>query len=364
MNESPVTISQVAECAGVSVGTVSRVLNQASNVALENQEKVQRAIEELGYKKKTFSGPSASRRNGATPRSGNIGLIFADAGTEWISHPLNMAYTSGVESACEENGYHSLVEFAPADGSVPRCVREGKVDGVLIKVARQVPDFIKDIPPDMPMVLVGLNAPWVDLPQVSLDNYGAGWMVTKYLWERGHRRIGFLCSKGSHPLFVERMQGSIAFLRSRQAYTPDLVVAESSAQEISAQFLSEPQTSPPDMTEAFDQLMTQASKSPPTALVMANDWMARGMYDVLARRGLRVPQDISVVGFDNVALLCSSMSPQLTSFDLNFGAVVRAAALDLFDVIKAPHTKRDLSIRLVRGHLVERDSVSDVAAFG
>ena len=359
-NIPSITINDVAKSAGVSVGTVSRVLNRAANVAPENQEKVQRAVEQLGYRKHHSAGLLALKRKGISSRSGNIGMVYADAGMEWANHPLNMAYTAGVERACEENGYHPLVEFASSPNELPRCVRERKVDGVLIKATRGVPSFVKDIPAELPMVLVGLNDPGTHLPQASLDNYGAGWMVAKYLWDRGHRRISFLCAHEEHPMFIERMHGVIAFLRSMSAYDPGLFVAKPKNKAHADNSPSEPEESPPEMTQAFDQMMAQAGNEPPSALVLANDWMARGIYDTLALRGFSVPKDISVVGFDNVGMLCSSMTPALTSFDLNFSAVVRAAAMDLFEAIRSPQVERDTSVRLVRGRLIDRKSVADI----
>ena len=359
LKASSVTVNDVARTAGVSVGTVSRVLNGATNIAPENLEKVQRAMTELGYQKHHSAGLLASRKTGSSSRSGNIGLVFADAGPAWSNHPLISAYTMGIEQACRESGFHPLVELASPGGELPRCVREGKVDGLLVKATRGVPSFVKNLPASLPVILIGVNDPAVSIPQVAPDNQGAGWVVADHLWKKGHRRMAFVCTDAMHPMFIARLHGHESYLRQKGAYDPALVVMQSPGAPSNA-----PEETPPDMTAALDRLLMANRGAEPTAIITANDWMARGLYDALARRKLKVPQDVSVVGFDNVGMLCASMAPTLTSFDLDFSAVVRAAAMDLFDHIDAPGLKRDPSVRLVRGHLVERESARDLGGAG
>ncbi|MFA6962556.1 MAG: LacI family DNA-binding transcriptional regulator [Opitutaceae bacterium] len=354
-----VTVNDVARSAGVSVGTVSRVLNGAANIAPENLAKVQKAMSDLGYQKHHSAGLLASRKNGSSSRSGNIGLVFADAGPAWSNHPLISAYTMGIEEACRESGFHPLVELASPSGDLPRCVREGKVDGLLVKATRGVPSFVKNLPAHLPVILISVNDPAVNIPQVAPDNQGAGWVVADHLWKKGHRRIAFVCTDSMHPMFITRMHGYESYLRLKGTFDPALVVMESQVENPSV-----PEETPPDMEAVLDRLLVATRGAEPTAIITANDWMARGLYDAIARRGLKVPQNISVVGFDNVGMLCATMSPTLTSFDLDFSAVVRAAAMDLFDYIEEPGLKRDPSVRLVRGHLVERESVRGLVSIG
>lgn len=351
------TVTDVARSAGVSVGTVSRVLNGAQNIAPENRARVEKAMADLGYQKHHSAGLLASRKVGSVSRTGNIGLVFSDAGPAWANHPLISAYTMGVEQACKEKGFHPLVEMAAAGDDLPRCVREGKVDGLLVKASRGVPGFIDKLPPGLPVILIGINEPSVSLPQVAPDNHGAGWMMADHLWCAGHRRIAFLCTDALHPFFISRLHGYESYLRLKGAFDPSLVIMESLSGNA-----SEPEETPPDVGAELDRLLSVGGRSAPTAIVTANDWMARGLYDALAGRGLKVPQDISVVGFDNVGMLCATMSPTLTSFDLDFTAVVRAAAMDLFDHIETPGLKRAPSVRIVRGRPAVRESVKPPAA--
>jgi LacI family transcriptional regulator len=352
-----VTVQDVARNAGVSVGTVSRVLNGAANIAPENLKKVQVAIEELGYQKNHSAGLLASRRGGSVSRTGNIGMVYTEVGSAWRNHPLVAAYTLGVEQACKEKGFHSLSELSDNDKAAPRCVREHKIDGLLVRCTRTVPEFLKTEPLNIPVVFVGFSDPTVRFAQVAPDNQGAGWVMADHLWQRGHRRIAFLCNDALHPMFIARLHGCESYLRQHQAFMPELVVMK---ERHRAGDHVLPESTPPDMTALLAPLLALPAARRPTAILTANDWMARGLYNALAAQGLRIPHDMTVAGFDNLEPLCEAMTPPLTSFDLGFTAVTRAAAMELFDMIANPAEHRDPAVHLVRGRMIERGSVTNL----
>jgi LacI family transcriptional regulator len=353
IQRSSVTINRVAAHAGVSVGTVSRVLNGYANISPENLLRVQKAISSLGYQKRLPT--LGSLKNKAGVRTGNIGLVYAEMGSGWMHHPLISSYTFGVEEACRERGFHALIELPGDSHLVPRCVREGKIDGLLVKATVHVPAFVQDIAEGLPVVGIGFNDPSAPIYQVAPDDRGAGWMVADYLWQRGHRRIAYVCTTAQHPMFVARFHGYESYLRGMQAYLPERVVMEDEKElrELNAK----PQETPPNMSDTVDRLWSLDKDEIPTAIITANDWMASGLYAALAQRGIRVPDDVSVVGFDNSTTICGYMVPSLTSFDLCFSAIARAATLQLLDQIENPTRKVDPAIQLVRGCLIERESV-------
>lgn len=350
------TVNDVARSAGVSVGTVSRVLNGAANIAPENLAKVQKAMAELGYQKHHSAGLLASRKNGVGARTGNIGMVYTEVTQSWENHPLVAAYALGVERAAEEKGFHSLIELSSDGAQLPRCVREGKIDGLLIKATRSLPQFIKQLPKGFPVVIVGRSEPALDIVQVAVDNQGAGWLMTEYCWDHGHRKIAFLCSDARHPMFIGRLQGYEAFMREQGAFDARLICLH----EKPAVTLNEPERTPPDFRDAVKRLMDLPAAERPTAMIAANDWMARGIYTVLAEMGLRVGHDISVAGFDNMSFLCEALVPQLTSFDVDLGAVAYSATQLLLGMISGAQQNRSTVLQLVRGHLVERVSVSRI----
>jgi LacI family transcriptional regulator len=295
----------------------------------------------------------------ALPRTRNIGVVFADNNPAWRDHPLVASYMVGVEEGCQGSGFHALMELSSDGGtSLPRCVAEHKIDGLLVKTAHGLPGFLDQLPVNLPAVLVSVNNPAVSFPQIAPDNHGAGWSMTGYFWEKGHRRIAFLCSDSRHSMFIGRFQGYENCLRQKSAYDPALV----SMVEKPADKIHEPEQTSPDMGPALDRLLALPSASRPTAILTANDWMAHGVYTALAARGLRIPDDISVAGFDNVTTLCETLVPQLTSFDLDLVGVARTAAELLADMIDKPAQKRLPSVHLVRGRLVPRQSVASLPA--
>ncbi|XHR28343.1 MAG: LacI family DNA-binding transcriptional regulator [Chthoniobacteraceae bacterium] len=349
-----VTVNDVARAAGVSVGTVSRVLNGFPNVAADNIAKVQKAVEVLNYQKNLSAGLLRSRRSGS--RCGSIGLVFVEMGQAWSRHPLFSSYVAGVEQACQENGIHAIVELCSDSSEVPRCVRQRKVDGLLIKTTRGLPGFFDRLPVSLPVVCLGMNDPMSSFYQVAPDNRSAGWMISDYLWQHGHRKIAFLCSEAKHPIFIVRLQGYEGFLRSKGVFDPRLVVME----ELT--MAGDPEQTPPDMSKALHQVMSLPVEERPTAIVTGNDWAACGLYSAIAKMGLQVPRDISVVGADNDELLCNSMVPPLTSYAAAFTEVAHAGALELIARIEDPERARESAVLLLRGRIVERRSVATQGA--
>lgn len=345
------TVVDVARLAGVSVGTVSRVLNGYSNVSAANLERVQKAMLDLGYEKCRSAEQLVSRRGGVRIQTGNIGVIFSEMGSSWADHPLVAAYSMGVEQACQKKGFHALIEFSEKGDALPRCVRENKVDALLIKGTRGLPAYLEELPKGLPTVCVGLNDPTANIQQVAPDNRGAGWVAADYLWGIGHRRIGFVCPELRHPMFLARFHGYEAFLRSRQGFDPALCAVDDSHESTGV-----PEFRPPDMSAAVEKLLA-APGEPVTAIIAANDWMAHGVYAALATAGKSIPEDVSVMAFDNAMAVCTSLRPQLTSYAIPFGEVAYAAAMKVIEKIQNPDVLWNHSLHLVRGSLVERESV-------
>lgn len=346
-----VTLMDVARTAEVSIGTVSRVLNGKANIDPLNVERVRQAMKALGYQKREVSGAHSRRRSN---RSGtlNIGLVFAEIGKEWQRNSLVSAYAMGVEQGCQEIGFNVLVEMLAEGQSLPRCVRESKVDGLLVKSTRRIPEFIKALPEGFPVVGIGFNAPDAKIHQVAPDDRGAGWLVTDYLWRCGHRRIAFVANDEDHPLFIARMQGYEAYLREKGAFCPSLVILSHRQGNWKL-----PEDKPQCMRSEVNRILAYSTSEPVTAIIAANDWMARGLYIELDKRGISIPQDMSVVGFDNTVELCSSLHPALTSYGMPFAEVGRLAVQALMSRIDTPSLYTQRELHLVRGRVVERASV-------
>lgn len=357
MSDQVVTIKQVATFAGVSVGTVSRVLNGYSNISPDNIDRVRQAVNKLGYRKCDSARLLAAHRGGTRQRTGNIGVLMPGMTTEWLDHPIVMTYMLGIEEACRLAGYHPLLEIIFKDESLPpRFLVDSKVDGVLIKGS---------IPPelsafggcDVPMVGMSCYMPELNIPQVMPDNHGAGHQVASYLWNRGHRRIAFVCNDSQHMMFLHRRQGVEAFMHMQTGgeYKPIIFEERRPTDRV-----GRPEFSPPNMSSLFDRLWPANEADRPTAIIAANDWMAVGVYHVLQDHGVRVGVDVSVIGFDN-ASICCTVRPLLTSYLIPIRKVAYTAAKMLIDHIESPQKEIMSGIQIVGGEMIERESVTTIS---
>ncbi len=347
------TIKDVAQKSGVSLGTASHALSGKAFVQPETLEKVLAAAKSLGYQKNHSAQLLVSRKGTSQARTGNIGLLFAEMGEDWSDHPLASAFFFGVEAALRNTGFHPLVEYLGGRAEMPRAVREGKVDGLVVKLTRPDKNFFEFLPRDLPVVAIGPAVQRFPVSQVSSHDEAAGTSMTQHLWEKGHRRIAFVSMESSHPMFLLRYLGYESFLRNAKAFDPDLVwMSESRSSG------DEPQETPPDLTPVVERFISLKKK--PTAILAANDWMAAGLYRALKAAGLRIPEDVSVVGFDNMAGLCGAMDPPLTSFQIPFVQLAKRAAEILLTLIEDPEKIRTPSLELLYGTLVERKSVKEI----
>lgn len=144
------SIRDVAKMAGVSVGTVSRVINGFDNIAPERIDAVREAIRVLGYRKNSAAQLLAGRRGGSRLRTGNIGLWMAEMGNEWSSNSIYINYLSGIEEVCARRGCHVLLEHTSAADGIPRCVHDGKVDGLIVKAVNDIPPVLGELARQLP----------------------------------------------------------------------------------------------------------------------------------------------------------------------------------------------------------------------
>lgn len=351
--KTTIGVKELAQHAGVSVGTVSRVLNGESSVAPKRREAVQKAISSLGYQRTSAAQMLASRRSRSITHTGNIAMVFVGMSENWQGHPTTAALINGVDQACADSSFHPLLETCADDRHLPRCVANGKVDGILIKTSNIVPRFMDQLPEFLPRILVGMAEPSFACTQVLPDHHASGWIATEHLWDHGHRRIAFVNNVDYHRTFISRYQAYEQLLRSRQAFDPQLVVLKTTADRG-----IEPLVNFPDMTFAVDKLWSL--DNPPTAIVAANDWMAAGLYQALKKRGIIVGRDVSVIGFDNVLSVCCMLEPNLTSYELPLTDVSRHATRLLMNLIENPHENLNYSTQLLPGKLIERHSVTHV----
>jgi LacI family transcriptional regulator len=284
-----VTISDIAAQAGVSVPTVSRVLNRRSDVAPATRERVEQLLLEHGYQ----------RRGGQTQeRAWLIDLVFNDLDSPWAVEVIR-----GVEEAAHAAGAGTVVSAIHRRRSSARQwlqnLRARASDGVILVTTALDPDLHAELRRlHIPAVVVDpAGVPDLDVPTIGATNWAGGLSATAHLTSLGHRRIGFIAGRPGLWCSRARMDGYRAGLESAGLEVdPDLVVP--------GDF---------DYASGFTGgTRLLALPEPPTAVFAASDETALGVYEAARRLGLRVPEDLSVVGFDDLPL-AGWASPPLTT---------------------------------------------------
>ena len=299
MSIKGVGIRDVAELAGVSVTTVSHVLNDTPRmrVAAETRARVREAAKTLGY------GPNRMARALRTNRSGLIGLLSGDIATT----PHAGRIILGAQDAARSHDLTLVIvnaERESDDGSHQRDVQtliDRQVDAVLYATMyhREV-----SAPPnlqDLPAVLIDATARAGNLPAIVPDEVGGAVAAVTHLVEAGHTRIGFLNNDDDVPATRERLVGFRQVLTEHDIAIDQSLVVHAPSETLPGYALAREVLARPDR---------------PTALFCYNDRMAMGAYRAATELGLEIPRDLSIVGFDNQELIAANLFPGLTTVAL------------------------------------------------
>ncbi len=290
-----VTIKEVAKHAKASMSTVSMVINNKGYVSDEKRKKILHSIEELGYV------PSASARNLASNRTNNIGFILRESHFT-LSEPFYTRIFLGTEFESKKHNYYVLLatvsDTYKKKIDTPRLLKERNVDGIIIagKVSAELLEEVEES--GIPFVLVDYQ--YKSFPSISVDNRNASIEVVQYLMEKGHKRISFLGADRYHPSISERLEGyQLAMMKEGYNDVSELV------------FMDEYES--PTLQTGYNlaaKFFKSGVKS--TAVYCVNDAMALGFSKYAQQHGHRVPEDVAIVGFDDVDGAKFS-SPQLTT---------------------------------------------------
>jgi LacI family transcriptional regulator len=339
-----VTIKHVAADAGVSLQTVSRVINNEPNVRPEMKERVQEAIDRLGY----VPSIAAQRMSGSrsylilalNDRDRTIADWRARQGTDWVDQML-----LGGMLKCAEHGYRMIFELV--DTHSDHVERE-----LLAAIAALQPDGIILTPPHsdnpqlvrllagqkIPFVRIGSQESGAGIP-ISMDDEGSARMATRYLIEHGHRRIGFIAGSAEYNLSGWRIDGWLSAMEEAGLPTANLLEHG-------------------DFTYASGERTARhllESANPPTAIIASNDQMALATLEVARSLGLVVPDNLSVISFDNTPLVHFTQPP-LTAIDQPIAATASKAVEMIIAVQKGEKLPRELTV--ISADLVKRSSVA------
>lgn len=275
------TIKDVARRAGVGVGTVSRVLNGSPQVRPDTREKVMAAIRELGF------SPNLAARQLSGGKTFTIGVV-----SPFFTFPSFVERMAGIQDVLDDSPYDLVLYSVRAPDRLHRQLRgilsQKRVDGLIVLSLRLDEAEVQRIDPHLPLVVVD-NDEVEHYPHVMIDNDAGGLMATRYLIERGHAAIGFIGDPIDNPFgfnsTIKRFEGFKAALAEAGLPFQERWVRFGKYDEASAR-------------ENARQILTQSPR--PTALFVAIDTLALGAMAAIYDLGLRVPDDVAIIGFDDI----------------------------------------------------------------
>ncbi|NQD89700.1 LacI family DNA-binding transcriptional regulator [Paenarthrobacter sp. CM16] len=346
MSNKNIGIKDVAVAAGVSVTTVSHVLNEVSyaRISSETRDKVKTAAEELGY------GPNRLAQALRTQRTGMLGLVSEEIATT----PHAGRIILGADEAAKARGYNLMIINTPGSASLEsrqadvQALLERRVDGILYATMYHRNVELPDNLGSVPSVLVDSVAIGGNITAVVPDEDGGARAAVGALLDAGHTRIAFLNNTDDVPATRQRLQAFRAML-TEAGLDGDAAPVESEISEVQGGY------------EAAKRILSRDDRADiPTALFCYNDRMAMGAYRAAAELGLSIPADLSVVGFDDQELIAANLYPGLTTVALPHYEMGAWATEHLIDAIEG---KDDLSLMALHPTilgcpLVSRESVA------
>jgi DNA-binding LacI/PurR family transcriptional regulator len=338
------TIKDIASECGVSIATVSKALNGHDDVAEKTKEHIKNTARQMGYT------PNSQARALKTNRTYNIGVLFSDKAGNGLTHNYFSQVLNGFKVYVEGLGYDCTF-VGPRFGNQRLTYLEHAkcrgFDGVCIVCVDSFEDpMVKELSVSgYPVVTVDYAYP--GCPAVFSDNKTGMRELVSYASSLGHKKIAYIYGDESE-VTSERISG---YLETLQSLNIDVV----------PEYLIGGRYTQTELTEQLtDRLLSlgETSVGAPTCIIMPDDFAAIGGMNAIAKRGLRIPDDISVIGYDGISL-ADVIHPRLTTFRQSAGKIGAEAAKRLIsDIKKEAHENRVLT---VAGTLIAGDSVKNIA---
>lgn len=332
-----VSIKDIAARCGVSVATVSKALNGHTDVSASTRTAVRKAASDMGYL------PNSAARALKTRRTYNLGVLFVDDRQSGLAHEYFSGLLDSFKVEAESHGYDITFINRNVGGrrtSYLEHCRYRCVDGALIaSVNFSDPEVLELLGSNLPVVTI--DHTFNNRTTILSDNFDGIRALVQYIYEMGHRRIAFIHGENTS-VTESRMTGFYRTCYDLGIEVPDEYVCDGVYHDFST------------CAQHTRELM--ALKEPPTCILFPDDFSALGGYNALAEMGLKIPQDISVVGYDGI-LLSQLVMPPLVTYRQNTAALGKNAARQLIDLIEQPRITLPECIT-VHGELLEGGSVA------
>lgn len=334
-----VTIKEIARKAEVSSATVSMILNNKPGISRATRERVLKIVGEYGYS-------LVSVRKGPAKNKGNLQLAIYKKHSKVVADtPFFQALIEGIESGTRHNSYQLTIKYLSGNSDpdgVIADLRENSVDGMLLLgTEMEKQDLRNFLKIDIPILLLDSYFPDINASCVVIDNVSGVYTATKHLLEEGHREIGYLKSSVAIQNFKERYEGYLKALA-------DAGLAPEAAFTVPLS---------PTMDGAYEDMAAYLGRKPglPTAFVADNDIIALGAIKALKENSIKIPEEISIIGFDDMPF-CTMTEPSLSTINVNKKILGQLAVENLISMIERKnsfHCKTALGVTLVqRGSVI------------
>lgn len=307
------TINDVAKLAGVSISTVSRYLKDPSQVSEKLGERIREAIKKLGYK------PNKIAQGLRTGDSKMIGFIVPD-----ITNPAFLTIVKGAEDFLRKKGYSFIIGGTDHKSKDEVVILESfifhNVDGVIVTCTGYENKALKELIEryHLKLVFVDRRYPGIDAPYIGVDNFGGVARMVDYLVETGHRSFAYLCGDMTSTA-KERLEGFLDRMKKYKIKDYQVLYGE--------------------FTFESGYKLTKRLSKIPDAIIAGNDLMAFGVIEALKERGLVVPEDVSVTGFDDM-FFSKYYKPSLTTVRQDLYEMGKQAGKVLFALISGKKIRK------------------------
>lgn len=339
MDHKPVTIRDVAQKAGVSISTVSRAFNNYSDINSETREKILRISEELGYV------PNIAARSLVSNKSYRLGLLIEDYDLVGLVSQMTFEIVMSFKNEATRQGFETVLLTTTSDMQkterLDKLFRDKHLDGAFIMGLKMTDEYYNELKEiKLPCVLMDIYMKSPMISCIGIDNIRGAFLATEYLIKNGHKRIAFI--NGSKESFVsyERLDGYHLALNRYGIPVQDSLVEYGQFTDKGAE-------------RAVEKLFDESNDI--TAIFCASDIMAVGAINKLNELGLSIPEDVSVVGFDDI-FAASFMYPKVTTIKQDRKRIGESAV----DLLINSINNRKMDRLSIEPELVIRESVKQI----
>ena len=336
-----VSLKDISKACGVSIATVSKALNDHSDISKETKEKIKEVADKLGYH------PNAAAQALKTNRSNNIGVLFVDEANSGLTHDYFSHVLDSFKKKAEQEGFD--ITFINGDRSsdsrmtyLAHALYRG-FDGVVIAcVDFSDPEVDELIKSSIPVVTIDHS--FYNRIAIVSDNIKGIRDLLTYVYEMGHRKIAYIHGLENTAVTQSRLSSFYKTLQELNVNIPDEYIVSAPYRNIEKTF------------EATNKLLDLPD--PPTCILYPDDFAAFGGYNAIRVRGLRVPDDISIAGYDGIEI-ARRISPVMTTLVQDTDLIGRTAASKLIDLINNPKGTLIEQI-VIKGALQKGESVGRI----